>query len=113
MRAYLFEVRTGKGVENTQNRVYIPGKGVFGYTCLDDGVEIDFFSNNNDVVNHARYVIKNKHTGNGGDYLCTLSLPKTLVEKLAKAAKKFDSAESNFKATGRSLSERVAKCLGD
>jgi len=91
------------GLSQTQTRVYIPERAVIGYRSR---AEIDFFSDDEESINHAKQIISGeKKVSKEEDaiYLGQFELPQDLVEKLVSVGKSLNRTKLELNESGRKL----------
>ncbi len=125
MKAYRYEVKV-RPDENAepedvvpQERLYIPGEGVFGYTTYSRSIgKINFFQNYPKIIEEAEQVIKGNNEV--GRYLGEIELPDNIVlhaiqngkfflEEQKICEKRVEEARKSFEGPA----ERLLKSIDD
>ncbi len=86
-----------------QNRIFIPGHGIFAYRSKDS---IDFFTDYGPALKEARKIIKG---GNEGIYLGEVELPKEVVLKAVSAGRELNKVRCDFVSFTQTLIELIEK----
>lgn len=110
MRAHLYQQRVYESPgdfqrkhSDTQNRLYFPGKGVIAYR----GDRVDFFSDDQKIIEEARDIMGGKSKLEGAKYLGQVELPEDVVSMVVSAGKALNATREVFNAS----SEKLLKLL--
>ncbi len=112
MRAHLYQqqVYESRGDfqrrrSETQNRLYFPKKGVLCWRKE----QIDFFSDDQKVIEEAKDIIKGKSKLKGAKYLGQIELPDNSVSMVVSAGKALNDARKVFDTSSRTLIDLLPK----
>jgi|SRR3989344_7657444 len=108
MKAHKYQIKAYEGVMDwthgmgqTQDRLYIPGQGVFAYRSKE---QIDFFSDDKEVIAEAEQAIKGTLNIEGGaKYLGEIELPEDAILRVVSAGKSLSQAKTIFQESARTL----------
>lgn len=108
MKAHRYQITTYEGIMDwthrmgqTQDRLYIPGQGVLAYRGNE---QIDFFSDDTEVIAEAEQAIKGTLDIEGGaKYLGEIELPDDAVSRVVSTGRALSQAKTAFQESARTL----------
>ena len=106
MKAYKYKTRVYAsdmdwihGIGQTQTRIYIPNRAVFGFR---DNEQIDFFSEKPEAIEEAKKIVKRKSKKDCA-YLGKIEIPDTTFNNLVMTARILNQAKIRFNKVSKSL----------
>ena len=107
MKCYKYQVKAYEGTMDfihgggsSQNRLYIPNKGVLGYRLYEKN-KIDCFLNDKESIEEGEKVIAGKLRDS--KYLGEVEVPEDKINELIKSYKTKEQAEEDFQKKGKNL----------